>query len=348
LAYLTRFAASAYILGALLGVWFLREQLKDKLRITALLAAGAATPAICWVIFLHAVQGYVPDNYNFIHLTRALGQFQTFFEMDDLVREYGSFWGVLQSDPTVPLKLFAFGVKELIKYPFTVAFQIHFVLAGFLVPGLLCLIARRDAHAPWLLSFLAGLFLTGVSGLGWPHYYLPIIPFAVVLMVVAIELLSQPWGVLTRRLIALSIAAVVAVWSVADINASFLSTNTPEFGVARRYIERNSDPEADVVSCTAASLIYGSTLRFIDHSKIVSPDDSVGHVDRLRQHGVTYLVISERHTPNEFPELRSLLADVPQGVPDGLQRDTLITDPRRIAVYRVLPDSGQSGPSGRP
>jgi hypothetical protein len=95
-----------------------------------------------------------------------------------------------------------------------------------------------------------------------------------------------------------------------------------------------------VVSSTAASLIYGSNLPFVDQSRITMPHDSVSLVERLREHGVNYLVISERHTLFEFPELRPLLADVPDNVPEGLHRDTLITTPRRLAIYTVLPASG--------
>jgi hypothetical protein len=339
LAYLTRFASAGYLLGAMAGVWLLPASLKDKARVTALIAAGAAAPALAWTLFLHAAQGFVPVDYNFIHLTVALGRFQSFFEMDQLVREYGSLWGVVRSDPTVPLRLIALGVKEIIKFPFTMGFQIYFVLAGFLIPGLLTVVARRNMHAPWLLSFFAGLFLTGLASRGWGHYYLPIVPFGTVLIVLALEQLSGPWGTTARRLIAASLIAVVAVWTVVDTAQSFAERNWAEFGVARRYLERHCVP-GDVVSSTAASLIYGSTLTFVDHSKITNPDDSVGLVDRLRQNGVTYLVISERHTLFEFPALRSLLDDVPRNVPDGLQRDTLITTPRRLAIYKVLPAGG--------
>lgn len=343
LAYLTRFSSAGYLLGALAGVWLLQAPLKDKARVTALIAAGAAAPVLAWTLFLYAMQGFVPANYNFIHLTIALGRFESFFEMDKLAREYGSLWGVIRSEPTLPLKLMALGVKEIIKFPFTVGFKIFFVLAGLLIPGLLIAVARRTMHAPWLLSFLAGLFLTGLASRGWAHYYTPIVPFGVVLIVLAFEQLSQPWGATARRLIATSLIALVAAWTVADTARSFAERNWAEFGVARRYLEQRFVPGKDVVSSTAASLIYGSTLTFVDHSKITTPNDSVGLVDRMREHGVSYLVISERHTLFEFPALRSLLDDVPRNVPDGLQRDTLITTPRRLAIYKVLPAAGGKG-----
>ncbi len=73
---------------------------------------------------------------------------------------------------------------------------------------------------------------------------------------------------------------------------------------------------------------------------MLAPRDSVGLLDRVHQHGVTYLVITERHTLFAFPEMASLLEDVPRNVPAGLQRDTLITAPRRLAIYRVLRDDG--------
>ncbi|MBE0593895.1 MAG: hypothetical protein IH616_16000 [Gemmatimonadales bacterium] len=318
--------------------------MKSRLRLTALLGVGAAAPVVGWYAFLYAAQGYVPANYNFIHLTYALGQFQSFSEMDQLTREYGSFLGVVRSDPMVPVRLLGFGAKEILKFPFTVGFKIHFVLAGFLIPGLLTAVARRDSHAPWLMAFLVGLFLTGLASRGWVPYYLPVVPFGVVLIVLALELLTRPWGRAARLLIGGTLAAVVVAWTVAESARSFGDRNWVEFGVARRYLVRHAVPGGDVVSTSAASLIYGSELPFVDHSAIRTAGDSVDLVDWLREHSVTYLVISERHTLFEFPEMRSLLADVPRGVPVGLQRDTLITTPRRLAIYRVLPAGGEGRP----
>lgn len=346
-AYLTRFATVGYLLGALAGLWLLQASLRDKTRVTALVAAGAAAPVLAWTLFLRVVQGSVPANYNFIHLTVALGKFQSFSEMDELVRHYGSFWGVVRSDPTVPLKLVAYGVKEIVKFPFQLGFEFYFLLAGLLIPGLLVVVVRRKMHAPWLYAFLAGLFLTGLASRGWGHYYLPVLPFGVILIVLALEQLSQAWGPAARRLIAGALTAIMAVWTVANVRQDFAQRNWVEFGVARRYLERQVVPGRDTVSSTAASLIYGSSLPFVFQSKVAPPGDSVGLVDRLRQHHVTYLVVSERHTLFEYPELSALLADVPRHVPDGLQRDTLITTPRRLAVYRVLAPGSGPAPADR-
>lgn len=345
-AYLTRFAAAGFLLGALLGVWFLSASLKDRLRITALLAAGAAVPVLGWMALLLAVQGYVPANYNFIHLALAIGQFPDFFAINDLIGQYGSFWGLLQAHPTLPISLATYGTKELIKFPFTAAFSFYFVLAGFLIPGLLVVVARRENHAPWLGAFLVGLFITGLAGRDWGPYYLSVIPFGVILIVAVIEQIARPWTSLARGIVAAALTILVGAWTVGEYAQGLSEKNWAELAVARSYLERQSAPGADVVSSTAKSLIYGSSLAFVDQSDITRPGDSVGLVDRLREHGVTHLVVTQRHTLFEFPELRGLLADTPRDVPDGLQRDTLITSPRRLAIYRVLPDTAKSPPAG--
>jgi len=344
LSYLTRFSSAGYILGAVAGVWLLRAPLKSRLRLTVLLGAGAALPVVGWYGFLYAVQGYVPANYNFIHLTYALGQFQSFSEMDQLTREYGSFFGVIRSDPTIPVRLLTFGAKEFLKFPFTVGFKLHFVLAGFLIPGLLTTVARRDSHAPWLIAFLTGLFLTGLASRGWGPYYLPVVPFGIILIVLALEALSRPWGRTARLLIGATLTLVVVAWTVAESTQSFRERDWVEFGVARRYLERHANPGRDVVSTSTPSLLYGSDLPFVDHSAFRNAAEPVDLVDWLREHSVNYLVVSERHTLFEFPELRPLLADVPRAVPAGLVRDTLITSPRRLAIYRVLPAGGEGQP----
>ncbi len=347
-AYLTRFSAAGYLLGALVGVWLLQAALKDKARITALIAAGAAAPVVAWNLFLRLAQGSVPANYNFIHLTVALGKFQSFADMDALAQQYGSFWGVIRSEPSAPVKLVALGVKEILKFPFELGFTFFFVLAGLLIPGLLIVVARRKLHAPWLYAFLAGLFLTGLASRGWGHYYLPVIPFGVVLIVLTLERIAGPWEPTARRLIAAGLVAVMAVWAAATVRQDFAKRNWVEFGVARRYLERHVVPGRDTVTSTAASLIYGSTLPFVSQPKVAPPGDSVGLVERLRAHHVTYLVVSQRHTLFEYPELAELLADVPRRVPDGLQRDTLITTPQRLAVYRVLAAGGAPAGAARP
>ncbi len=91
-----------------------------------------------------------------------------------------------------------------------------------------------------------------------------------------------------------------------------------------------------MVSSTAATLRYGTDLQFIDQSEIIRPEETDSLVTILREHGVTYLVISERHTLFEFQNLESLLLDSPS-IPLDLEREMLITNPKRLAIFRVKP-----------
>lgn len=339
-AYLTRFAALAYLFGALGGALMLQARIRDRFRVGAMLAAGAAVPALLWILFLQLVQGYVPANYNFVHLTMAFGEFREFREVDALIQKYGSLWAVLSSDPAAPLLIVKTAAKEAVKFPFTMGFQLFFVLAGLLIPGLAILLARRDSYAPWFGAFVGGLILTGISSRGWLRYYVPIVPFCAILIVVALSNLRLALNATAQRVMAASLVLLMVPWSAVGIARALATENWTEMGVARRYLQHRSD-STTVVSSTAASLPYGTNLKFVDHDGIHMPGDSVGLLDRLHQHGVTYLIITERHTLFEFPELGSLLADVPHNVPTGLQRDTLITAPRRLAIYRVVRDAGE-------
>lgn len=338
-AYLTRFAALAYVLGALIGTLMLQARIKDRIRVGAMLALGAAGPALLWIVFLHVAQGYVPANYNFVHLTTAFGEFREFSEVEGLIQKYGSLWAVLTSDPAAPLLIAARAAKEAVKFPFTIGFQLFFILAGLLIPGLAILLGRRDSYAPWFGAFVAGLILTGIGSRGWVRYYIPIVPFCVILIVVAVRYLRLALNAPAQRVMVALLVLLMVPWSAVGIARAFQTENWTEMGVARRYLQQRSDSRT-VVSSTAASLPYGTNLTFVDHDSIHTRRDSVGLVDRLQQHGVTHVVITERHTLFEFPELASLLDDMPRNVPTGLQRDTLITSPHRLAIYRVVSNGG--------
>lgn len=338
-AYLTRFAALAYLLGALVGAMMLQGRIKDRLRVGAMLAVGAAAPALLWILFLQLVQGYLPVNYNFVHLTMAFGEAQEFSEVDAVIQKYGSLWAVLSSDPAAPLLIAKRAVKEAVKFPFTVGFQLFFILAGLLIPGVAILLGRRGSYAPWFGAFVGGLVLTGISSRGWLRYYIPIVPFCVIVIVAALSNLRLALNATAQRVMAVSLVLLMVPWSAVGFARALATENWTEMGVARRYLQRRTD-STTVVSSTAASLPYGTNVKFVDHDRIHMRGDSVDLLERLHQHGVRYLVITERHTLFEFPELASLLQDVPRNVPTGLQRDTLITAPRRLAIYRVVPDGG--------
>src|SRR5207249_1937565 len=89
-------------------------------------------------------------------------------------------------------QIVAFGLKEAVKFPFGVGFQLLFVAAGWLIPGLVAITARRELHGPWLGAFVAGIFLTGIGSQGWLHYYTPFVPFCSILISVAIGLHGKP------------------------------------------------------------------------------------------------------------------------------------------------------------
>jgi hypothetical protein len=132
------------------------------------------------------------------------------------------------------------------------------------------------------------------------------------------------------------VLASTLAWSPSAVRTTFLNTNWPEFSTAREYIEAHKDSNS-VVSTTAASFRYGTNIPFVDLDDILAPKESKELVSRLRQHGVTFLIITERHTLYNFPDLKYLLADEVDNPPTGLRRELLIKDPRRLAVYRVLP-----------
>ncbi len=81
IAALARFQATGFLLGAVLG--FVLVRYPWKLRVTAalLVVAGFLLPLTAWHLFLLVAQGFAPSNFNFIHLTVALGEFQSFHDV---------------------------------------------------------------------------------------------------------------------------------------------------------------------------------------------------------------------------------------------------------------------------
>lgn len=340
LAFLTRFASLGFALGASAGVLLLPSgAFSQRLRAAALVVAGLVILPIAWHAFLLLEQGYAPPNYNFIHLTRALGRFQDFREVPDLIDEYGSVFGVLTSDWTAPLRIVAFGLKEAIKFPFQTGFQAYFIAAGFLVPGLLLAVADRRRYGPWLGAFLVGLFLMGIGSRDWVKYYVVIIPFGAALIVAALRLLGAQWTLPVRvGLVALFVVATSA-WTAAESVNKLASVDWTELDTARRHLERVRD-SSTVMASTAWTLAYGSTIPFVDLDSIFGPQDSTRLPEILREHGVTHLVLLERHSLWEHPWLAPLLDDPPGRDLSGLALDTMIRDPRKAAIYRVEPDTG--------
>jgi hypothetical protein len=335
LAGLARFQNYAVLIGSVFGVWVLpNRMLRDRVNAVLGLMIGAALPPMLWNSYLLWVQGFVPANYNFIHLTTALGQFRSFFEVPELIARYGSVWGVISSHWSVAPRILLFAVKEAIKFPFGIGFAILFLAAGWLLPGFLSVTLQRRFHGPWLAAFLTGLFLTGLGSRGWLDYYVGFLPFLIVLVVVGIETLGRSevakMGLISWLVVILS----TIVWSPIIVRQSFHSINWVEVDQARAFIEAERDDKT-VVSTTARSFRYGTTVPFVRQNDIMRPDETPLLVERLRQHHITHF-ITERHTLYVFPDLAYLLQDAVPNTPAGLRRELLITTPLRLAVYRVL------------
>jgi len=335
LAYLTRFQALGLLIGAAVGTLLVPcPRTSTKIKCSVILLISAAILPFLWNAFLLQRQGYIPRNTNFMHLALGLGETLTWSDTSTF-EKYGSLWGVLTSHWTAPFQIAAHAIKETIKFSFTVGYQLLFVAAGWLMPGAVVALVRRDQHKPWLVAFAVGLVLTGIGSLGWLHYYVIFLPFAAILITFAIQ---SPYLPAFRSISRVSWAVIfiaTLIWSPFMVRWNFLNTHWPEFTVAREYIESHRDSET-VVSTTAASLRYGSTIPFVNLRNILRPDESNELVSSLRRHRITYLVITERHTLYSFPNLKYLLEDHIDNLPVGLRRELLIREPRRLAIFRVL------------
>jgi hypothetical protein len=347
LAALTRFQALGFLLGALVGGLLVTEvRIGRRMASMGVLLVSTIVPLALWRGLLLAMQGFVPENHNFIALTIPLGRYQTFFENEGLVVEYGSTWGVLTSSWSAPLRIAAYGAREFILAPKNIGIPMVWVLALLLVPGLLIAVSKRHWRAPWLGAFLAGLFLTGLAGRGWAFsfYYLPFLPFAILLIAATIQFVDSRLSSRIGRLGWIGAFVATLAWSPGQVRAGFVREDWAEQTAAKRYIE-STRSDATRVSSTASSFPYDTDLPFIDQSEIMDPDETGQLVARLQEHGVTHLVITERHTLWEYPDLAYLLADTVPDVPSGLQRDTLIREPFRLAIYRVAPTESRRADS---
>jgi hypothetical protein len=339
IAYLTRFQALGLVLGALFGIFFIPSgRLTFKIKSGLMLLLGAALPVLLWNGLLLWYQGFIPQNRNYLHLAVPLVSLQSWSDAEAL-HKYHSFWDVLTSDWSAPLRIAGFAAHEAVKFPFGIGYQLLFVGAGWLVPGAVIAAGREEHRRPWLFAFVLGLVATGIGSLGWVHYYLVFIPFAVILIAFAIENLASAN---LPRLAAWSWAIVIGstlIWSPVNVRATFLNTYWPEFTVAKQFLEARRNSQT-VVSTTAAGFSYGTTMSFVDFDDVLQPNQTGDLVMHLRDRGVTDLVITERHTLFNFPDLKYLLNDNPGNVPSGLERELLLKVPQRLAIYKVLPDDG--------
>jgi len=338
LANLTRFQNNGFLLGAIAGMLILPGlRWPKRLGCAALLVVGGAIPPLLWNGYLHAVQGFVPKDLNYNALTVALGEWKDFFDTQRMIDKYGSTLDILTAHWSNPFRIVAYGLKQAVKFPFGVAFGLLFLGAGWLCPGLVAVAERRRLHGPWLGAFLVGLFLTGLGSLGWLHYYVVFLPFCAILIALAIEGADGPprWPLGRGWLAWALILGSTALWSPVQVWDFFQGTNWVEYKPARAFLEQHKEPHM-LVCATAGSISYGASFAFVDQSRIIRAEQTQDLVSVLQSHKVTHLVVTERHTLFEYPELAVLLEDQPKLIPPGLRRELLITSPRRLAIYRVL------------
>jgi hypothetical protein len=342
LAALARFQSLAFLLGAALGTLFLIAPLRERLRSAALLVAGAVLPLMAWTALLLLVQGFVPQNYNFVHLTTPLGEFETFHEIGAIVEKYGSVWGVITADPLNLPRILVFSLGQLARFPLREGVDLLGVGVLWLLPGTLVALFRRDSYTPWLIAFVAGLLLTGTAARGWLWYYVPILPLFAYLVTLGVDALSRGRS---RAFTAIAWGTVLVGalgWAAVRVPRSFADTNWAEWGTVRAYLDRHHDPSM-VVSSTSGAMPYGGRFRFVDYDSVMYGRDLPTFVDSLRRRGITHVVVEERHMIPGYPSLARLVADSVPLLPPGLVRDTLVVHPRRAAVYRVLPAAASPG-----
>ena len=335
IAFLTRFQALGFFLGASVGVLFVTQTSFSR-RVSNLgsMLAGFALPVIGWYVFLQLSQGFIPQNHNFVHLTHAMGKFD--WDYEHLITTYGSAFGVLRSEGAA-MALTKATIKETLKFPFTLGFQLLFICAGWLLPGLMAMASNRHSWAPWFFAFLSGLVITGlgIGALGWVWYYLPVLPFAAIVISYGAQALSRGANAMLVPLQAVVMLASTVLWSPVMVHNGFETTDWPEWSQAREYLQTHAKP-TDLVSSTAGSLPYATTFRFVDRDEFIKPGDEGELIQRLRAHGVTYLVLTERHGYTNFPSLQYLLADDLPELPKGFARELLIKKPKRVAIYHIF------------
>jgi hypothetical protein len=334
-AALSRTQAIGFLLGAIGMTVFLSGAWRHRIRSASLLIVGAVIPLMAWRFLLMAVQGDVPVNYSFVHLTYPLGEFTTFHVEDDLIAKYGSTWGVLSADPMNLPRILIFGVSRLLHIPSDQGLELLGPPGFFIFPGALVALSRRESYAPWIGALAAGLFLTGLASRGWLLYYPPTVPLLVYLVVIGADTLVRGRDVVLSRVTWTAIFGSALLWGVVQTTSIFRSDNWPEWRPMREYVNAHTD-STSLVTSTARSLEYGGTFRWIDFDDIMQGKDTA-FVEALRARGVTHMVIEERHMVPQYPSMRPLLDDVPARVPAGLVRDTLIVNPKRVALYRIQP-----------
>jgi len=335
LAMLTRFQAFGFLVGLSVGVLVtLHPPVRMPLRNLAL---AASIPLACmrlWGMFLRYRQGFVPVNHNLVHLTKALGDFQDFNDVPAAIAKYGSMRGVLSTPGAIP-RIFWYGVLRFVAFPRAVGLDLLGPLLPFSLAGA-ALWLRRVRHMPaWYISILVALFLTCLAGSKWLLYYTAFLPFFVALVLDGLQALERRVTGADAATLAYVICVAALPWSVSWVRQTYRDREWPEWAEARAYLERHAAP-CDLVTSTAGSLPYGTTMRFVNREDIMRPSDADSPAV-LRARNVTLVVLTQRHRYNEYPALARLLLAQPGELPAGVSRDTLIDGPHPLAILRIAP-----------
>jgi MFS family permease len=332
IAALGRVQAAGFLLGAVLGFVFVRYPWRLRARAALLVVGGFLLPLAAWHVFLLLAQGFAPSNFNFVHLTFALGEFQSFHDVGTLIDKYGSMAGVLRADPANLPRIIAFAMRAALVFPFHEAPQLVGFAAGWIVPGVFFALADEKNRAPWFGALLMGLLLTGIGSRGWTFYYLPCLPllaFAIATTIESVRGRLRPWAVNANWGVVL--CSVLAL-SVVRVPSDFGSADWPEWTAVRAFLNSRHDAGMKVAT-TATSLEYGANFPVLDQDTIVSSADSTGFVSVLKRAGATHLVVTERHSLWDYPWMKPMLYG--HSTTPGLVLDTLILRPSRVAVYRL-------------
>lgn len=332
---LVRFQTFGFLLGASAGTMFLDGPWLKRLRAGAILLGMGIIPTVAWKLFLISVQGAPPENWNFVTLTMATGEFQSFVQVKELAEKYGSFWGLIRSDGTLLPRLLANAVAETVRFPLGVGSRILGPTTVWLGPGLIAALFDRRFWLPWATALCVGFLLT-LPTQPWSHYFVPLLPLFVIVLVWGVEI---PGRDVRPRLVAAGWIALLAgavVWSAYRVPRDFAASEWKELAVAKEYLNREPDGQR-VVSSTSSSIWYGANFQFLDFDEIWRGRDDLGFVGALRAAGVTHLVVTARHTLDGYPSQAVLLADSVTSLPLGLVRDTLIVTPQRLAIFHVQP-----------
>ena len=338
IAILTRFQATGFLLGLIGGTLLtLRRPAWHTLAALSVSAGTAAMVVWSWQIFLIHEQGFVPQNQNFVHLAIPLGAFKDFYSVDATVEKYGSLSGVLSETGAIP-KILAYAIQQLLRFPLDIGRNLLGPVLLFFIFGAILFLVNWRRSPCWYYSMACGLFLTGIASAsrGWLHYYVAFLPFMISLVIDATKFIECHLNVPKTVYFLCVIVVATIPWMVTDVKNVFREREWSEWGEARSYLIAKSMP-CDLVTSTAGSLPYGTSIRFVDRDRVIQPWNQEEWLPRLRSAGITLVVLTERHGFDEFPTLQRYLLKIPGEFPQGLSRELFIDKPKALSVIRIAP-----------